>query len=52
LASSLLDGGEPANFFTTGDVFGLFADTRRHVADPTVPRLEQPRPAVTTSAFK
>jgi lipid A ethanolaminephosphotransferase len=52
LASSLLDGGEPANFFTTGDVFGLFADTRRHVADPTVPRLEQPRPAVTTSALE
>jgi lipid A ethanolaminephosphotransferase len=49
MAPSLLDGGNPTDFFTTGDVFGLFGEPRRHVADPTVPRLEQVRPAVTVS---
>jgi hypothetical protein len=49
MAPSLLDGGKPTDFFTTGDVFGLFGEPRRHVADPTVPRLEQVRPAITVS---
>jgi hypothetical protein len=49
LAPSLLDGGKPTDFFTTGDVFGLFGEPRRHVADPSAPLLEQMHPAVTVS---
>ena len=49
MATSLLDGGKPTDFFTTGDVFGLFGEPRRHVADPTVPRLEEVPPAVAVS---
>jgi membrane-anchored protein YejM (alkaline phosphatase superfamily) len=49
LATSLLQGGTPTNFFTTGDVFGLFTDPKRHVADPSAPLLEQTHPAVTVS---
>jgi lipid A ethanolaminephosphotransferase len=50
--SSLLNGGEVPDFFTTGDIFGLFSDTRRHVADPTMPRLEQNAPGLATSALR
>jgi lipid A ethanolaminephosphotransferase len=48
-AGSLLDGGKPVDFFTSGDIFGLFSETRRHVADPKATLLERPEKGVETS---
>jgi glucan phosphoethanolaminetransferase (alkaline phosphatase superfamily) len=52
LADSLLDGGKPVDFFTSGDIFGLFSETRRHVADPKAPLLERPETPVETSRLE
>jgi arylsulfatase A-like enzyme len=51
-APSLLDEGKPTDFFTSGDIFGLFSETRRHVVDPRVPRLEDQGKTVETSALQ